>query len=205
MKPFPSSDSNAPDDLVELGRIAGAYGVQGWIRVQPYSPDSSTLLDIPHWWLKPPVSRHAADVVATARHVKVDKSRVHSDIIVARLTDVSDRTDAETLKGWTIWVSRAEFAPLDPDEHYWVDLVGCRVYGQDGESQVLLGEVFEIMDNGAHGILRIARATEDPDGALQFEQDAKGRRREVLVPFVSAHVHTVDTERKKIFSDWPVD
>lgn len=200
-----SSNSDAPKDLVELGRIVGAYGIQGWIRIHSYSSDSSTLLNARHWWLKPPVSKVEAGGFALPRQVAVTHSRVHSDAIVAKLADIPDRTQAEALKAGTVWVSRAEFSHLEPDEYYWVDLVGCRLYGDDDGQQVLLGQVAGVLDNGAHGVLRVERATEGVDGQLEFQNDAKGRRRETLVPFVSAHVHTVDLENKQLLSNWPLE
>lgn len=200
-----SSGSKAPKDLVELGRIAGAYGIQGWVRVRAYSSDSSTLLSVRQWWLKPPPPTSGAGGFAFARQVDVTHSRIHSDAIVARFADIPDRTQAETLKGWSVWVSRAGFPPPEPDEYYWVDLIGCRLYGDDDGQQVLIGQVAGVMDNGAHGVLRVQRAVERTDGELEFHDDAKGRRREVLVPFVSAHVHCVDLENKQLFSNWPVD
>lgn len=198
--------SKAPEDLVELGRIAGAYGVHGWVRVRPHSSESSTLLNARHWWLLPPASVSGAGGFSCARPWQVERSRVHSDVIVARLAGVADRTQAETLKGHTVWVPRSNFPKLEPEEYYWVDLVGCRLYGEDAHgNSVLIGQVEALMDNGAHGILRVQRATESPDGQLHFPLDDKGRRLEVLVPFVAAHVHTVDLKNKTLLSNWPAD
>ena len=204
MNTFTSTSSEAPVDLVELGRIVGAYGIQGWIRVRAYSSDNSTLLNVHQWWLKPPAPASGAGGFAFARRVKVTHSRIHSDAIIARFADIPDRTQAEALKGWTVWMSRADFPVPESDEYYWVDLIGCRLYGEDNGHRVLIGQVASVMDNGAHGVLHVACATENADGELQFQDDAKGRRREVLVPFVSAHVHTVDLENKQLFSNWPL-
>jgi len=193
-----------PKDLVDLGRIVGAYGIKGWVRVRPYASESSTLLDVTDWWLRPPATVSGIHKISSVRRVAVTGSRVQGDAIVARFEDVPDRTLAESLKGWTVWVSRTDFAPLDSDEYYWVDLVGCRLYGDD-DQQKLIGQVTSVTDNGAHGVLHVARAVEGADGELEFQNDSKGRPVEVLVPFVSAHVHTVDLENKRLFSNWPVD
>lgn len=206
-----SSSPKAPEDLVELGRVAGAYGIRGWVRIQAYSADSDTLLKVDTWWLKPPVSKSAEGDVASEslavsmRAVNVLSVRVHGQALVAQLSHYSDRTQAETLKGWSVWVSRADFLPLETDEYYWVDLVGCCLYGESDGKETLIGEVVGVMDNGAHGVLRVAHASRQADGALQFQHDAKGRLRETLVPFVSAHVHTVDLKNKQLFSNWPAD
>lgn len=199
------SGSQAPEDLVELGRISDAYGIKGWIRIRPHSSDGDTLLDTRQWWLKPPAPQSGAGVSASARLVKVANSRVHADVIVARLDGMLDRNQAEALKGWTVWVSRADFPALQTDEYYWVDLVGCRLYGDDDGESVLIGEVAGVMDNGAHGILRVNCGRLAADGQVEFIFDAKGRPLEALVPFVAAHVHTVDLENKQLFSNWPID
>lgn len=199
------SSSKAPEDLVELGRISGAYGIKGWVRIRPYSPDSDTLLDARQWWLKPPAPQPGAGVFASARLVSVANSRVHGDVLVARLDSMDDRDQAEALKGWTVWVSRSDFPQLETDEYYWVDLVGCRLYGDDHGQSVLIGQVAGVMDNGAHGILRVARGHAAADGEIEYLVDAKGRRLEALVPFVAAHIHTVDLENKQLFSNWPID
>lgn len=196
---------SVPEDLVELGRISGAYGIKGWVRVRAYSPDSSTLLDTKQWWLEPPVPKTGAGGFTSARLVKVVASRIHSDTIVARFADITDRTQAEALKGCSVWVSRADFPTLDADEYYWVDLVGCRLYGVDDGRQVLIGQVVGMMDNGAHGVLRVTRATDPGNGELVYDLDAKGRQREALVPFVASHVHTVDLANKLLLSNWPID
>lgn len=205
-----SSRSQAPSDLVELGRVAGAYGIKGWIRVHPYSTDSDTLLQAKVWWIKAPAPVVAAGALSSAvpsfTQVQVSHSRIHGGHIVAVLASVADRTAAEALKGYTVWVSRSDFASTEPDEYYWVDLIGCRVYGENNQGDAaVIGQVTDVMDNGAHGILRVARAVVDPDGTLVMQYDHKGRPVEVLIPFVAAHVHTIDLEQRQLFSNWPID
>ena len=39
---------------MEVGRIAGAWGVQGAIRVHPFAADPQALLGCASWWLRPP-------------------------------------------------------------------------------------------------------------------------------------------------------
>ena len=41
-----------PDDLIELGSLRGAYGVRGWVKVAPLSPDADTLRAVSAWWLQ---------------------------------------------------------------------------------------------------------------------------------------------------------
>lgn len=197
--------AGAPEDLVELGRIVSAYGVRGWIKIQPHSSDARTLLTADVWWLKAPVPPGKTGALSSPAPAHVLASRPHGATLVAQLDTVPDRDVAETLKGHTVWVSRAKFPDAEDDEYYWVDLVGCLLYGEHEGQPALIGQVVEVIDNGAHGILRVARAIQDSAGELTFTRKDSGREDEVLVPFVRAHVHTVDLANKRLDSNWPVE
>jgi|TARA_R110000850_G_scaffold276757_2_gene420075 16S rRNA processing protein RimM len=196
----------APHDLVELGRIVSAYGVKGWVKIQPHSAHADVLLDTSVWWLKAPVPPGKQGAFSQqGTNYRVQSSRFHTDSVVAQLDSVSDRNQAEALKGYTVWAPRSAFPAADDDEYYWIDLIGCRLYGEQGSETVLLGEIIEVIDNGAHGVLRVARACETESGVLERLLNEKGRAQEVLVPFVQAHVHTVDLQNKSLYSNWPAD
>jgi len=186
----------APDEQVELGRVVSAYGVKGWVKIQPYSVQADVLLKADVWRLEAPVSRQSAGALSRGSSMKVLAARRQGSTIVASLDAVTDRTQAELLKGCTVWVSRALFPPTEPDEYYWVDLIGCELWGERDGAPELIGKVVDVLDNGAHALLRVARVSARDDG---------GRPIEILVPFVSAHVHGVDLANKRLTSNWPVE
>lgn len=195
----------APADLVELGRVVSAYGVRGWIKIQPHSSDAQVLLAAKTWWLNPPAPLGSAGVLASPFAAAVLACRPQGATVVAQLDCVPDRDVAETMKGHSIWVSRSVFPTAQDDEYYWVDLIGCRLFGEHDGKPALIGEVLDVVDNGAHAILRVGRATLGDDGQLAFIHTEKGRMDEVLVPFVAAHVHTVDLPGKRLDSNWPAE
>jgi 16S rRNA processing protein RimM len=196
-----------PDDLVELGRVAGAYGIRGWIKIQPHAAGSAALLHSKTWWLRRGAGPlQGADAApGPAWRVRVLRSRTQGRSIVGSLEGVADRNQAEQLRGCTVWVSRAAFPATDDDEYYWVDLIGCTIYGEQDGRSVLLGVVEDVMDNGAHAVLRVARQVLNEEGVPVPLLDAKGRNEETLVPFVRAHVHTVDLPNRRLESNWPVE
>ncbi|MDO9025470.1 ribosome maturation factor RimM [Zwartia sp.] len=225
----------APDDLVELGRIVSAYGVRGWVKVQPHSAQGLVLRAAPVWWLSSPPSianNRSANVVhsgtdagmsgsADSHSIRtlssgsagklvpypVKQSRPQGSTVVADLEGIADRDIAEAMRGYTVHVSRQYFPKAQADEFYWVDLVGCYVFS-DG---LLVGIVDEVVDNGAHAILRMHRLQLEGDQTPsdthipQAILDPKGRPQEVLVPFVAAHVQHVDIQARRIETDWPLD
>ncbi|MBB3008473.1 ribosome maturation factor RimM [Cupriavidus alkaliphilus] len=182
-----------PEDLVEVGYVSAAYGIRGWIKVQPHADDASALLHARRWWLlSPPQAGLVAADAARAEPacVKIAQSREHSGTVVAQAAGVADRNLAEALRGRRVWIRRADFPAPEEDEFYWVDLIGCSVSNEQGE---LLGEVSGLIDNGAHQILQVAFVQPD------------GKAGERLIPFVDAFLRTVDTAGKRIVVDWGLD
>lgn len=214
----------APADLVELGRIVAAYGVKGWIKIQPHSADADVLLSVAAsakpasapvapaatWWLARPAlpgtSAAASGKSSPAHPYAIRAARPHGSHIVAQLEGIDDRDQAEALKGMAVYAPRSAFPAPDPDEYYWVDLIGCTLYGDHEGAPVLLGVVDEVLDNGAHAVLKVRRQQLPPQGGDPVPLlDAKGRPVDVLVPFVQAHVRAVDLANRRIDSDWPLD
>jgi len=172
-----------PEDLVLVGYVSGAYGLQGWVRIKPYSADADALLHAKTWWLDKP----------DFHDVEMMQAKDHSGDVVARLMGVAGRDAAEALKGASVQISRSHFPALSNDEFYWVDLMGLEVQNLQGES---LGLVKDMMDNGAHPILRVV-APEVPGSDTA--------QKEILIPFVEHFVKTVDQKAKKITVDWGLD
>ena len=60
MRPSPaawaatSDDPPWPDDAVEVGRIVGAWGLKGWIKIHPFASDPQALFSSRRWFIKPP-------------------------------------------------------------------------------------------------------------------------------------------------------
>ena len=175
-----------PADAVEVGRVLGAWGVKGGIRIKPFAADPQALFSSKRWFLQPPETvlpqgkRAARPLPALLRVVQ---AREHGDGVVATVQDIDDRDAAQALAGARVFVSRASFPTPDEGEFYWVDLIGLAVVNQGG---IELGTVTGLIETGPHCVLRV--------------QDADGRER--LIPFVTAYVDAVDLPGRRIAVDW---
>jgi len=185
-----------PDDALEVGIVAGAWGIKGWVKVQPHAADPQALFATKRWFLKPPVGplgrRPGSPVVPTL--LRITQARDHGDGLVAQAQEIPDRSAAEALRGARIFVSRSSFPTADPDEYYWVDLIGLDVFNREGEA---LGSVVGLLDTGAHSVLRVA-PQQVPDGKT-------AREVERLIPFVAAYVDSVGLPERRIVVDWGLD
>lgn len=191
----PFEASPLPADAVELGRFLDAWGVKGWVHIQPHSADTRALFESPDWFLLPPEARFARGFSAFPGPVRVHVAeiKVHSDGIVARLEGVVDRSGAEALKGARIHVPRSAFPAAADGEYYWVDLIGLDVVNREG---VHLGVVRDLIPTGPTSVL-VMEYTETVDGV---EKAA-----ERMVPFVAAYIDDVDLNARRITADWQTD
>jgi len=191
----PFEASPLPADAVELGRFLDAWGIKGWVRVQPHSADTRALFETPEWFLQPPEARFGRGFTAFAGPVRVTVAEIkaHADGIVARLEGLADRNGAEALKGARISVPRSAFPPAQDGEYYWVDLIGLDVFNREG---VPLGVVRDLMPTGPTSVL-----------VLEYTQTVDGveKTAERLVPFVGAYIDKVDLEARRITADWGLD
>ena len=162
--------------LVKMGFVRAAFGVKGWVKVTANTEYTDSLLDYPVWHLGKNDDYQEFEVI---------KGQVIPEGLVVQLKGVETREAAHALKGSTIAVSRELFEPAEPDEYYWVDLIGLQVSNKE---DILLGTVADIMQTVAHDILVVS-----------------GEYGQKLIPFVGQFVLDVSMDTKVILVDWGVD
>jgi len=126
-----------PERLIELGRVAGSYGVHGWVKVVPYS---EALAVQPQWWIG-------------GRDYPVEQAKAHANTLIAKLGGVGSREQALELKGSAVAVTRQALPAPPQGIYYWTDLIGLRVVNRRGET---LGSVQGMTWNGAHDVMSVA-------------------------------------------------
>ena len=160
-----------------MGRIAGSFGVQGWVKVRTFTETAASLADYEEW------------VVRTRegwRTIPVEGFEVHSKGPVAKLAGCADRDAADALRGAEIAVTREALGEAGEGSLYWVDLIGLEVVSVEGER---LGRVEELFEAG--------------DTSVMVLKDTEAK--EVMIPFVPDYVKSVDREARRITVDWKAE
>ena len=120
-----------------MGRVAGSYGVRGWIKVE--APQQA-------------LSRCRKWSIGGAEF-PVEQVKEHSGTLLAKLAGLESREAALKLKGSTVYVRR-ELLPAPEAGHYYLaDLVGLEVVNEQG---VVLGVVKRWLFNGAQDVMEVA-------------------------------------------------
>ena len=158
-----------------MGRVVGAFGVNGWVKVKAFTESAATLGTFPRWLLQ---SREGW------REVALEDFAVHSKGPVAKLAGCDDRDSADALRGSEVAVPRDALGEAEEGSLYWVDLVGLEVVDESGTK---LGEVEGLFETGETSVLIVKGA------------------KERLIPFIADYVKAVDREARRITVDWKPD
>jgi 16S rRNA processing protein RimM len=163
--------------MVVMGKVVGAQGIQGWVKVQTFTEYLDSLLDYGTWYV---------GNEQEWRPLEVLEANVHGGrVLIAKLQGIPDRTAAEKYKGLLIAVPRAELPEKEEGEYYWSDLIGLTVENLEGES---FGAVDSLLETGANDVLVV-----------------KGESGEKLIPFIDSVIKQVSLKDKTIRVDWQAD
>jgi len=159
-----------------LGRVLGAFGVRGELKVQSFTDPESALLRYQPWTLVHQGSE---------REIEGVKGRQTAKGVNATIPGIEDRDAAQALAGAEIWAPRSRLPKPKPGEYYWVDLEGLEVFNREALS---LGRVSHLFDTGSNHVMVV-----------------KGER-ERLIPFIEGDfVFGVDFDAGRIEVDWDAD
>jgi 16S rRNA processing protein RimM len=123
-----------------MGRVAGSYGVRGWIKVAPDTGSEEGLAGAKRWWV-------GVDAY------QVSGARVHGATVVGKLAGIETREQARALKGQAVAVQREALPVPEEGKYYLADLVGLEVVNEQGEA---LGVVTRTYSNGVHDVIEVA-------------------------------------------------
>ncbi|TZF88750.1 ribosome maturation factor RimM [Cognatilysobacter lacus] len=172
------SDTHSPGRRILVGRVVGAFGVRGEVKIESWTEPRSAILGYRPWTLR--------DARGGERELIGVRGRETAKGVVAELPGVDDRDAAEAMRGTEIYVARAVLPKPAQGEVYWVDLEGLQVVNVDGR---LMGRVSHVFPTGANDVL-VAR-----------EGD-----REWLIPFVRPqYVTDIDLDAGRVTVDWDPD
>ncbi len=159
-----------------LGRVLGAFGVRGELKLHSFTDPVSTALKYQPWILV-----HGGQ----EREVAAIRGRETNKGMVITLPGVDDRDAAEALAGAEVWVPRSRLPKPSPGEHYWVDLEGMQVVNREG---IPFGTVSYLFETGANDVMVVAGD------------------RERLIPYIpDQFIVEVDFDAGRIIVDWDPD
>jgi 16S rRNA processing protein RimM len=126
-----------------LGVITGPHGVRGAVRIKSFTEAPE---DVAGYG---PLADEAG-----ARRFELRLIGTGKGVVIASLSGVEDRNQAEALRGLRLYLPRAALPQTAAEEYYHADLIGLEVVLGDGTP---VGRVHAVHDFGAGDTLEVAR------------------------------------------------
>lgn len=165
------------DNRIIIGKITGAHGVRGEVKVFPITDNVRRFAKLKHvFFVKEDGS------VITEKDITL--SRMDRGNVLLTFDGITDRDAAEKIRGIYLAVDRKDAVKLPKDTYFIADLLGMDVVDDERGP---LGKVTDVIETGANFVLEMKR---------------KGKK-DLLVPFVAAVCYEVDQEERVIKTQLP--
>lgn len=167
------SDKESKNFDCQVGKIVGAHGVRGHIKIRPSSNNPRLFLSLRSVLLQ----KQKSDDKKKMDIQNIDFER---KMFFVKLKECDTRNDAEALVGLDVYTQKIQLQKLNHDEWWISDLIGLSVYSKTGEKLGLVSNVFG-----------------DQGEWLEISLDNK-EGKTALIPFVKEIVPVVDTAQGRV-------
>ena len=155
-----------------IGEVAKPQGIQGEVKLRPLTDDP--------WRFEGLTSVY---VLRKGDYVpqEIQVHRIQEDAVYLNFSGVTTREAAEALRGEKLYVARENARPLEENEAFICDLIGCEAVNAAGEKLGVLTDVLQ------------------PGGLDVYVFDTpKGR---MMVPALLRAIPEVDVEARRVVLD----
>lgn len=163
-----------PLPMVPLGEIVSTHGLDGWLKLNPFNPETTML-------------SHGVEVFLERRGARtrfeIEHSKPHKRQLLVKLQNIDGIDAAEKLVGATLCVNENALDALEPGQYYHYQVVGFDVMHINGAS---IGKITSIMSTPGGELYRV-----------------KGAAKEHLIPAVKEFIEEVDFSAGKIIINPP--
>lgn len=157
-----------PKSHTQVGEIVSVHGIDGTVKVYPTTDFIERLAQRQELWIG-----------VKSQPLKVRHAQIHGKVILLQLEGVTNRDQAESLRGALLSVPTNTLPRLPEGEYYWHQLVGLEV--RESLTGRVLGRLTQVIRSGGHHDL--------------FEVDRPSQK-PLLIPALKRMVQTVDVENR---------
>ncbi len=140
-------------EYFELGRILKPQGIKGELKVAAFTDSLERFEYLEFIYFKRGAKYERAEIV---------QARTDAKYAYIKLAGIGDRDMAESMRGQSIYVDRANAAKLPPGHYYICDLIGMSVIKTDSGK---IGVLENILQTGSKDVYVVKL---DAGGSLMF-------------------------------------
>lgn len=154
-------------EKIRVGKVSNTHGLRGDIKVYPYT-DKENFENYTSLMIEGVEGSH-----------KISKVRYNKNMVVLKLKDYNHIDEVECLRNKELFIYKEDLKPLEDDEFYIVDIIGCQVFDESDEA---IGVVKDYLTHTSQAVFVI-----ETEAGTEF-----------MVPHVDAFVRSISIEDKRI-------
>ncbi|MCI9286546.1 MAG: 16S rRNA processing protein RimM [Clostridia bacterium] len=158
------------EQLMEIGQIVNTYGIKGFLKVVPYTDDITRFEKLNNIYIQTKKSLET---------VTIEEVKYAKNLVLLKIKGIDNINDAEIYKNCYIKIDRSDAVELPEDSYFIIDLIGIKVYTDEGEA---LGDVIDVFPTGANDVYVV--------------KNELGKQ--VLLPAIGDVIKNVDIQNKKM-------
>lgn len=157
------------EGLLEVGQIVNSYGIKGFLKIVPLVDNNNQYKDFKKLYIQENKK---------IKELNIQEVKFSKNLILLKVEGIENIEDALKLKNFYLYAKREDIK-LEEGAHFIVDLIGLKVYTQEGN---LLGILKEVLQPGANDVYIV-------------ENDKK---EQLLLPVIPDVVKDIDITNNKI-------
>ncbi len=157
-------------DILQVGAVTSTHGLAGEVKVFPTTDDPKRFKKL---------KKVLLDTGKGMRELEVAHVKFFKNLVILKFRGCDKIEDVMGFKGRDLYVTRENAVKLKKNEYFIADLIGMKVFLEDG---TYLGMLAEVLQTGANDVYEVHLE----DG------------REVLIPAIRQCILDVDIEAEKM-------
>ena len=158
------------EKLLQVGVFSSTHGVHGEFKVFPTTDDVRRFSDL---------DSVIIDTGKNSFTAEIEGVKYFKQFAILKIKGYDSLNEIEPLKGSTLWVTREQAVELEEDEYFITDLIGIKVFLENGD---LLGTLDDVIVTGANDVYVV--------------KDEKGK--EWYLPAIGECILDVNVEEEKM-------
>jgi 16S rRNA processing protein RimM len=157
-------------DILQVGAVTSTHGIAGEVKVFPTTDDPNRFKKL---------KKVLVDTGAGMKELEITRVKFFKNMVILKFKDHDRIEDVLGYRGRELYVTRENAVKLKKDEYFIADLIGMKVYTEDGS---FLGTLTNVLQTGANDVYEV-----------EMENG-----KEVLIPAIGQCILDVDVEDVKM-------
>jgi len=158
------------EDRLRVGVITSPHGIHGEVKIFPTTDDPERFKKLKNVII---------DTKKAQIPMEISGIKFFKNMVIATLSGIEDRTQAEKYRSADILIEREDALPLAEDEYYICDIIGFTVTSDEGNRLGMLDDVLTTSANDVY----IVKTDEG---------------KEILIPAIRDCIISIDMDSKNI-------